>query len=288
MSSHPPVPIERPLPRAGVGLLWQVFLKRRARDPDQPAQVPATVFTCAAPLPQQLARYQDLLGFAPGSLPLTWYYLPIQRAHLATMLAPAFPFRLPGMVHVEQALAEHLEPEPGSPLRFLTTVRIEAPSASGARFVLLETSVWQGERRVLDCASKYLAMAGRRSGAGRPRRQEAPAGPELGGWRLGRGEGRAYARVSGDWNPIHLSGWTARLFGLEAPIIHGMHSVAKALALLEARQGRRVRQLSVRFRAPVPLGSMVVMLGAPGSAAFALVCDGRLAVEGSVDHGFPQ
>lgn len=126
---------------------------------------------------------------------------------------------------------------------------------------------------------------GRRSGAGSQRPDEAPAGEEIGGWRVGRGEGRAYARVSGDWNPIHLARWPARLFGLRAPIIHGMHSVAKAVALLEAVQAQRVRSVSVRFRVAVPLGSGVRMLHAPEASRFALVCDGRLAVEGSYRNG---
>lgn len=288
MSNRPPFPTERPLPRQGAGLLLRALLKRGARDAELPVRLAATIFTCAAPMPEQLARYRALLGFAPGALPLTWYYLPIQRAHLATMLDPAFPFRLAGMVHVEQALAEHFRPEPGSRLRCVTTVRLEPSTTSGARFVALETIVWQGERRVLDCASKYLAAAGKRGGAARSAQDRPPSAPEFGGWRVGSGEGRAYARVSGDWNPIHLTRWTARLFGIEAPIIHGMHSVAKALALLEARQGRRVGRVSVRFRSAVPLGSRIAMLHERGSADFALVCAGRLAVEGSFDDGRPQ
>lgn len=274
-----------PLPRAGLALLARVFLKRAASRADACPPVPETVFACAAPDPAQLGRYQNLLGFGSDSVPLTWYYLLVQRAHLATMLDAAFPSRLLGMVHVENELVEYRRAAPGAPLRLVTTVRIEPPTASGARFCVLETVGWEGERRVLGCASKYLALAGRRSGAGRVQPAEAPAGAELGGWRVGHGEGRAYARVSGDWNPIHLARWTARLFGLRAPIIHGMHSVGKAVALLERTQGKRVTAVSVRFRAAVPLGSSLRMRHAPETARFALVCDGRLAVEGSYRDG---
>ena len=270
-----------PLPRAGLSLLMRIFLKRPAGRAGACPPVPETVFACAAPDPAQLARYKTLLGFAGEGVPLTWYYLLVQRAHLATMLDPAFPFRLPGMIHVENELVEYASPAPGAPLRLVTTVRIEPPTASGARFCVLDTVIFEGGRRVLACVSKYLAQAGRRSGAARAQPGAAPSGEALGGWRVGRGEGRAYARVSGDWNPIHLARWTARLFGLRAPIIHGMHSVAKAAALLETRRGRRVTAVAVRFRAAVPLGSALRMLQAPGTSTFALVCDGKLAVEGS-------
>ena len=41
---------------------------------------------------------------------------------------------------------------------------------------------------------------------------------------------RSYARLSGDYNPIHLFTWTARLFGFKQPIIHGMWTKARVLS----------------------------------------------------------
>lgn len=48
-----------------------------------------------------------------------------------------------------------------------------------------------------------------------------------------RDTGRQYAGVSGDYNPHHLYGVTARLFGFKQPIAHGMWSLARAIASLE-------------------------------------------------------
>ena len=39
-----------------------------------------------------------------------------------------------------------------------------------------------------------------------------------------------YARVSSDFNPIHLSDRAARFFGLRGAISHGMWSLARSLA----------------------------------------------------------
>ncbi len=39
-----------------------------------------------------------------------------------------------------------------------------------------------------------------------------------------------YARVSGDYNPIHLNDRAARFFGLRGSISHGMWSLARSLA----------------------------------------------------------
>jgi hypothetical protein len=57
--------------------------------------------------------------------------------------------------------------------------------------------------------------------------------------------GRLYARLSGDYNPIHLWPWSARLLGFKRPIIHGMHTVGRAVAEIEienatARVARRI------------------------------------------------
>jgi acyl dehydratase len=47
------------------------------------------------------------------------------------------------------------------------------------------------------------------------------------------GTGRRYARVSGDYNPHHLSDATARLIGFNQAMVHGMWSLARTLACLE-------------------------------------------------------
>ena len=95
---------DAPLPPAGIGLLLRALFKRGAAADEVP-QRPETVFACTAPGPEALARYNALLGFAPDAQPVSAHYLLAQRAHLASMLAPAFPFRLPGMVHVENGIA---------------------------------------------------------------------------------------------------------------------------------------------------------------------------------------
>ena len=49
--------------------------------------------------------------------------------------------------------------------------------------------------------------------------------------------GRRYAAVSGDYNPHHLYGWTARVIGFKSAIAHGMWSLARSCASLEIQSG---------------------------------------------------
>ncbi len=49
--------------------------------------------------------------------------------------------------------------------------------------------------------------------------------------------GRQYAVVSGDYNPHHLYGWTAKFIGFKRAIAHGMWSLARVCASLEKEFG---------------------------------------------------
>ena len=136
---------------------------------------------------------------------------------------------------------------------------------------------------MFQCRSRYLAVrGGRRSGAaGRDGEQAVQAaGQPAGEWSLGPRAGRAYASVSGDWNPIHLWPWSARLLGMQAPIIHGMHTVARACALLEQGQGRRIAAISAHFKAPIALGSRVEVRVLEPAGSYQVWAAGKLAVAG--------
>ena len=45
--------------------------------------------------------------------------------------------------------------------------------------------------------------------------------------------GRKYARISGDYNPIHLYHWSAKLLGFKTAIAHGMHTLALTLSHID-------------------------------------------------------
>jgi acyl dehydratase len=231
--------------------------------------------------PDHVRRYAAELGFRQQGIPVTYYYLLSQRAHLATMLANPFPYRIPGIIHVENTLQEHSPPDLKAPLRLDTTARILPPAANGAVHCVFETKASQGGRLVFTCSSNYLAVRGQRGGNTGGRRAEAQHGPVAATWRLAPFSGRAYASVSGDWNPIHLWPFTARLMGLRSPIIHGMHTVAKACAALEGLSQARITLISARFKAPIPLPGEAQLSAEMDAGAYVVTCGGRTAVEGT-------
>jgi len=280
-----------PLPAAGPALLLRALFKR-----GKPAGSASAVFESAFAAdridPAQLARYNALFGFAGDALPLTFHYLIVQRAHLATMLDAAFPFRLLGMVHTENALHEQRRPDLDAPLTILTRVEIEAPTEHGARYCTLHSSATQNGLPVCHCTSRYLAQRGRplRKHAAQPGEPETMA--SFGAWTLDADAGRRYAAVSGDWNPIHLWRWSAKLFGLSSPIIHGMHTMAAACAQIEKTLGEKTQRphvttMSARFKAPIALGSRVALLADAEAGSYRVRIGEMRAVEGKFELAQP-
>jgi acyl dehydratase len=264
----------------GPATLLRALLKR----PQQPvpARLPELVTEYrldSLPL-DDVERYRAAFGFTGGRIPLSWWYLPAQRAHLATMLDARFPFRIAGLVHMENVLEEHGSAAPGQPLVLRTVLRLLPPSSYGAQRCVLETTGSAQGAPVFSCSSTYLVRRGQKDGARQPEAGPAPGGAPLAQWTLDAAAGRRYARLSGDWNPIHLYGWSARLMGMRAPIIHGMHTLAASCAALENAAGKHAIRIACRFRAPVPLGSAVA-LRAAGPGEFVVEAGGRAAVTGA-------
>jgi hypothetical protein len=272
----------QPLPTGGVASLLRALFK--GTQPVDTSAPLTTTYTLRQIDGASLCRYNDLLGFGAGAMPLTFYYLLAQRAHLATMLGSRFPFRLVGMIHVENDIRELQAPDREQAIELVTNVVIEPPAENGARYCELRTVGRQQGRDVFESRSRYLAVRGKRRSAGAERGGETPApaaGQRAGEWSLAANAGRRYASVSGDWNPIHLWPWSARLLGMKTPIIHGMHTVAKAAALLEQREGRRLTAISARFKAPIPLGSGAELQLPEPAGSYQVWAGGKLAVEGS-------
>jgi len=74
-------------------------------------------------------------------------------------------------------------------------------------------------------------------------------------WSIPEGHGRAYAALSNNVDPIHMSGWSARLMGHRSALMHGMWLAARGLSAhgLSASPA----QVEFRFVSPVYLPATV-------------------------------
>lgn len=242
--------------------------------------------------PAWLARFDRHFGGFAGALPLSALFPLAQRAQLAAMLAPGFPHQLVGLVHLSNAQRLVNTPDPRAGFEIaVRTEAVDGPAALGWEVVACEVTLAQAGVSVASCRSVYLA---RKRG---PRRGAREGGTGLAGtpwlsepWAFAADEGRRYAALSGDRNPIHLHPWLSRGFGFPRPILHGMDGVARAAAAMERAWGRPLAALEARFDRPVPLPGPVAFTAwetAPGQASFALRSPDGTArhVEGAAETG---
>jgi len=231
------------------GALPDTRLARRGVQVD-PAEVAAYARVCRFPL--------------ADALPVTFPHVLAFPLQVALMTDRSFPLALPGLVHVRNTITQLRPVAATEALDVEVWAERLAGHRSGATVDLCASvsaagaEVWRGR-------STYLAR-----GATAP--DGAPASDvdvtvgaldrAAATWRVPDDAGRRYAKVSGDVNPIHLSGLSAKAFGFKHAIAHGMWVEARALAALSGRLPDALT-VDVAFRKPLYLPSTVELATAP-------------------------
>jgi acyl dehydratase len=240
-------------------LFARAALTARGRGGDLPGTRLAR--TGVAVDPGNLADYARVCRFPlTDALPATYPHLLTFPLQMALMSDRAFPLALPGLVHVRNRIDQL------RPIAAAETLDLEvwaerfATHRSGATVDLL-ASVTAGGEEVWRGRSTYLAR-GAKAPTGAPDSDVTVTVGELeraaATWRIPDDAGRRYAKVSGDVNPIHLSGLTAKAFGFKRAIAHGMWVKARVLAALANRLPDAFT-VDVGFRKPLFLPSTVTL-----------------------------
>ncbi len=265
--------LDLPAPPALPGLLARAAVRRGTRGkvlPDLAVRCPVSVD------PGHLARYRAVCGFRDkGLLPATYPHLLAFPLQMRLLTDPRFPFPLLGLVHLENRIRV-LRPLGGlGP--FTASVQVDdlQPHEKGATFSLITRLedqlglVWEGDSRIL---FRGLRLPGQPE----PRAMvESLPLEHLDQWYASTDIGRRYARVAGDYNPIHLSVLSARLFGFPRAIAHGLWNKARSLAALEIHLPAAGYELEVRFRKPVLLPAELTLLASAPAASGQLALCGK-------------
>lgn len=197
--------------------------------------------------------------------------MPIQ---MELMSASDFPLPMMGLVHTENTYREL------SPITLGGKVDIEVRIAAfrahraGTEVVLAakvtasesgatlaeEESIYLARGIRLKDAESFAEVEERRKaikeGRETPPRSQFKVPFPTAQWRLPANTGRRWAKVSGDWNPIHITSGSAKLLGMPGAIAHGMYTASRALAESDRLPGEAY-EFSISFAAPVVLPTMI-------------------------------
>jgi len=230
---------------------------------------------------KRLADYRKVCGFTDdGLLPPTYPHILAFALQMQLLTAKDFPFPLLGLIHLSNRIRV-LRPM-GAISRAQVSVRVNNLQAhpKGATFDLLTTMddqlgpLWEAESQMLCRGVKLDGEAIEQHW------QPSQALTEVAHWKAPADIGRQYAKVSGDYNPIHLSAASAKLFGFPTAIAHGLWNKARTLAALADHLPKANLEIAVHFRKPVRLPSEVTLLASEAGSSGEL----RLVGAGDLEH----
>jgi len=252
-----------------------------------PAQIPGpAISSTVSPRPEDLVRdYVRHVGGDPNTY----------RGQVPAHLFPQwiFPLQSRGLEGIQYPIQRVLNGgcrlEMNAPLplgeSFKAVVRLEGIDDDGRRAVIHQRAVTGTSRHPEAVVSHVYGIVPLGGGKEKKDKSERPRVPneakELARWRIGAKAGLDFAKLTGDFNPIHWIPPAARAAGFRNVILHGFSTMARAIEGLNrnlfAGDVSKLEVIDVKFTRPLVLPAQVglyvhdvgVFVGdAPGGPAY--------------------
>ena len=235
--------------------------------------------------PEHVARYIRVCGFSnTKSVPITYPQLLGFRLQLMLLLDNKFPFKAMGLVHIINRIKQYSALTVGQKVNVVVRCGSELiPHEKGLCFDIIcevYSTDSKNPKLLWESSSVYLSRKKHRT----PPNPESLHKSELSKddmdnmtdldeapWKLPGDLGRKYAAVSEDFNPIHMYGFTAALFGFsKGCIAHGLWTSARTMATLDKNgdmsslcdmSKNQFIDYYTEFKLPIFLPSSVVLMG---------------------------
>ncbi|WP_460131758.1 MaoC family dehydratase [Pseudomonas sp. S1_E04] len=261
-------------------LYWRAALKRKITG----STLPSLGLRCRVSVnPKDVAAYRKVCGFADSPiLPATYPHILAFGLQMQLLTADVFPFPLLGLIHLSNRIRIHRPLGAVSDLTVSVHAQNLQPHAKGATFDVVTRVedalglLWEAESRML---CRGVKLEGQAADDTQPPPMQVS---ELTRWKAPADIGRRYARVSGDYNPIHLSALTAKAFGFPQAIAHGLWNKARTLAALGDHLPAANIEIDVEFKKPVRLPSEVTLHASAAGSSGELLLKGA----GDIEHMF--
>ncbi|MFC3901715.1 MaoC like domain-containing protein [Acinetobacter marinus] len=210
---------------------------------------------------EHLHKYQKICNFPVNNdVPAMYLAVLAQSLQMHMMTSEPFPFVLLGLVHIRNQITQYRPILATEVLQLSCQFGELTPHDKGVQFDFI-ISAKVADELVFEGLTTYLS---RQKVTEKPsensKTDKKPDYQLKQTWRLAENTGRRYAMISGDFNLIHIHALTAKAFGFNNAIAHGMWSKARALADLAPLPSSY--RADVWFKLPMKLPSQVALLTA--------------------------
>lgn len=187
-------------------------------------------------------------------------FIPIFKSLTQTLAISPIPSKLLGLVHIEFSIKANSKVNWFLPFTTMHTIENVNESAKGILY-RVSTDIFQSGKKVASLENAFLAKDNSYKNTAQKKFEENEF-THIFDYKVSQLTALKYALASGDFNPIHLSKPTAKLFGLPNSIMHGMYHIHKVLSS-ESIMYKQDKDLVCKFNKPcyLPSNIKVVKIG---------------------------
>ena len=211
-----------------------------------------------------LDKYREVCAVPAGAgLPPAYLHALAMPMHMQLFIAPDFPVKVLGLIHLRNTIRVYRSIDASVPLRLTVHFDTMRLTDAGQEYDFTTSYERNGELVWEEVSTMFArgttpmkTEGGKRPSIERSLHPKEGAHtetleiPENTGWR--------YARVSGDFNPIHLTARTAAMYGFKQAVAHGMWSLGRCLGAAATHLPAEGIQVDTQFKLPVYLPSQAL------------------------------
>jgi acyl dehydratase len=213
--------------------------------------------------PGHLQRYRDICGVPPGTgLPPAYLHVVAMPLHMQLFIAEKFPVKVLGLIHLRNTIRVYKTVSLSEPLKLSVSFDTQRLTDFGqeydftTRYTVESETVWEEVSTMFARGNTAPKEGTKRPGI---ERSVHPAtGVHTDTLQIAENTGWRYARVSGDFNPIHLTARTAKMFGFKQAVAHGMWSMGRCLGSAAPHLPAGKIQVDTQFKLPVYVPSQAL------------------------------
>lgn len=232
-----------------------------------------------------LQRYRDICRVQSAThLPPAYLHAVAMPMHMQLFIARTFPVKVLGLIHLRNTIRVFKAIDVNKPLRLTVHFDTLRLTEAGQEYDFTTRYERDGELVWEEVSTMFArgTVPTRVEGGGTGKRPsiERSAHPEQGTQtetlEIAEKTGWHYAKVSGDFNPIHLTARTAAMYGFKQAVAHGMWSLGRCLGSAAAHLPAEGIQVDTQFKLPVYLPSQALARTWPaGSGVDIAMCTMR-------------